>query len=146
ELRWAEAARSGARAAPERRTTVRVRLGRHVGRLGLAVRSADIPRRAEARLITERDKRGGVARMRNGCTQTADGAIAVAGARRAAAPGAASRAYLPWARVPARRGGPRRAALTMILAEPEAVAAARTSQSLAGRACRVVPVAARCRV
>src|SRR5438045_2519610 len=49
-------------------------------------------------------------------------------------------AYLPAA------GAPRRAALTMILAEPEAVAAARTSQSLAGRACRVVPVAARCRV
>ena len=34
----------------------------------------------------------------------------------------------------------------MILAEPEAVAAARTIQSLAGRACRAVPVAARCRV
>ena len=84
--------------------------------------------------------------MRNGCTQTADGAIAVAGPRRAAAPGAASRAYLPWAHVPARRRGPRRAALTMILAEPEAVAAARTIQSLAGRACRAVPVAARCRV
>ena len=60
-------------------------------------RTADISRRAEAGLITERDKRGDVARMRNGCTQTADGAIAAAGPRRAAAPGAASRAYLPWA-------------------------------------------------
>jgi hypothetical protein len=53
-----------------------------------------------------------------------------------------------WRRVPGlpalgprtcRRRGPRRAALTMILAEPEAVTAARTIQSLAGRACRVVP-------
>ena len=94
--------------------------------------------RAEAGLITERDKRGDAARMRNGCTQTAGGAIAVAGPRRAAAPGAASRAYLPWAHVPARRRGPRRAALTMILAEPAAIAAARTIQSSAGRACRVV--------
>src|SRR5215470_15881440 len=33
----------------------------------------------------------------------------------------------------------------MILAEPEAVAAARTIQSLAGRACRVILLAARCR-
>jgi hypothetical protein len=38
--------------------------------------TADISRRAEAGLITERDKRGDVARMRNGCTQTTDGAIA----------------------------------------------------------------------
>jgi len=38
-------------------------------------------------------------RIRNGCAQTADGAIAVAGLRRTAASNAASRPYLPWVRI-----------------------------------------------
>jgi hypothetical protein len=38
---------------------------------------ADISRLAEARLITERDIRSDVVRIRNGCAQAADGAIAV---------------------------------------------------------------------
>jgi hypothetical protein len=41
------------------------------------IQKADISRLAEARLITERDIRSDVVRIRNGCAPAADGAIAV---------------------------------------------------------------------
>jgi len=42
-----------------------------------AIRTADISRLAEARLITERVIRSDVVRIRNGCAHADDGAIAV---------------------------------------------------------------------
>src|SRR6266567_5012334 len=55
--------------------------------------TADISKLTEARLVTGRDIPGDVVRIRNGCAQTTDGAIAVAEPRRTAASNAASRPY-----------------------------------------------------
>ena len=61
----------------------------------------------------------------------------LAGPGRTAASSAGSSACLPWARVIPAAAARGERVLTMIVAEPEAVAAARTSQSLHRGACRV---------
>ena len=61
----------------------------------------------------------------------------LAGPRRTAASSAGSPACLPWAHVISAAAARGERVLTMILAEPGAVAAARTSQSLHRGACRV---------
>ena len=63
----------------------------------------------------------------------------LAGPRRTAASSAGSPACLPWAHVISAAAARGERVLTMILAEPEAVAAARTSQSLAGAPARWRP-------
>ena len=95
--------------APDR-PVLHAAAGMRQGCSGCAI-SADISRLAEAWLITERDIRSDVVRIRNGCAQAADGAIAVG---RAAQNGRFQRRATGLPALGPRnfgRGGPRRAGL-----------------------------------
>jgi hypothetical protein len=86
------------------RTSFLERYRELAARFATASISADISELTEAGLVTGRDIPGDVVRVRNGCAQTADGAIAVAGPRRTAASSAASRPCLPRVRMTSAAG------------------------------------------